>query len=106
MKEENKIKNTINEYINIFKNKDMKVTSKMILELLFDLLIVLLIKIPFDLIKNIGYDFIKVLSTNNLYDKLWNYGFLILYIITAICTLIIFLRNFKSKYQVNKINNI
>ena len=106
MKEENKIKNTINEYINIFKNKDMKVTSKMILELLFDLLIVLLIKIPFDLIKNIGYDFIKVLSTNNLYDKLWNYGFLILYIITAICTLIIFLRNFKNKYQVNKINNI
>ncbi len=106
MKEENKIKNTINEYINIFKNRDMKVTSKMILELLFDLLIVLLIKIPFDLIKNIGYDFIKVLSTNNLYDKLWNYGFLILYTITAICTLIIFLRNFKSKYQVNKINNI
>ena len=71
----------------------------MILELIYILLIVILLKIPFDLVNDIGYEYIEILSTKQLYYNLWNIGFLILYTITFIATAIVLLRNFNEKYN-------
>ncbi len=95
----NNISNTVNEFIETFRGRDKKIRNRMIVEIVYMLLIVILLKIPFDLVNDIGYDYIDLLIQNSLYSTLWNLAFLVLYTITAICTLIILIRNFNSKYK-------
>ncbi len=95
----NNIETLVSDFSNSFKGKDKKTTRKMILELIYILLIVVLLKIPFDLVNDIGYEYIEILSTKQLYYNLWNIGFLILYTITFIATAIVLLRNFNEKYN-------
>lgn len=83
---------------NSFKNKDSKTRRQMIIELVYIVLILALIKLPFDLIRDIGYDYLNILTTNNLLDTLWNLVFLILYTLTFVCTFIILIKNFNKKY--------
>ena len=95
----NNITNTITDLSTIFKNKDSKVKRKMIIEIIYIVLILLLLKIPFDLVRDVGYDYIDLLSTNNTYYVLWNVLFLVLYTITIFCTFIVLIRNFNNKYK-------
>ena len=95
----NNIISTITDLIAVFKNKDSKVRSKMITEIVYIVVILLLLKIPFDLVRDLGYDYLELLSTNNLYYNLWNILFLILYTITIFCTFIVLIRNFNNKYK-------
>ena len=93
--------NLINDLTNAFagfKNKDKTIKRKMIIDIIYLVLLIILVKIPFDLVRDIGYEYIEMLSTNNLYYTLWNLAFLILYTITAICTFIVLVRNFNNKY--------
>lgn len=96
--------NIINDFINVFNNKDNKTKGKMLLEIIYIIILLILIKIPFNLVRDLGYDFIPKLLTNDLYYNLWNASFLILYIITIICTLILLIKNFNNKYA-NKNGN-
>ena len=89
----------ITEFGSLFKNKRSEIKRKMIIELIYMVLILVLLKIPFDLVRDIGFDYLDVLSTNNTYFTIWNILFLILYTITFICTLIILIRNFNKKYR-------
>ena len=95
----NNIINTITDLSIIFKNKDSKVKRKMIIEIIYIVLVLLLLKIPFDLVRDVGYDYIDLLSTNNTYYVLWNVLFLVLYTITIFCTFIVLIRNFNNKYK-------
>lgn len=95
----NNIVNTINDFIDVIKNKDSKVKGKMLIEVFYIIILLILIKIPFNLVRDLGYDFIPNLLTNNLYYKLWNTAFFIIYIITFICTLILSITNFNNKYK-------
>ena len=95
----NNIINTITDLSTIFKNKDSKVKRKMIIEIIYIVLVLLLLKIPFDLVRDVGYDYIDLLSTNNTYYVLWNVLFLVLYTITIFCTFIVLIRNFNNKYK-------
>ena len=95
----NKIVNTFNDFIDTFNNKDKQVKGKMLLEIVYIIILLILIKIPFNLVRDLGYDFIPKLISNNLYYNLWNMAFFILYIITLICTLILLIKNFNNKYK-------
>lgn len=85
-----------------FKNKDKKIKKNMIMDIIYFILLLILLKIPFDLVRDIGYDYIEMLSTNNTFYVLWNLAFLILYTITLICVTIVLIRNFNNKYINNK----
>ncbi len=96
----NNIGDSINEFATIFKNSDAK--GKMVLDILYMVILVVFIKVPFDLVRDVGYDYIELLSTNNVYYKLWNLLFLIIYTIVLICTLIVLIKNFIKKYRDSK----
>lgn len=87
-----------NSFIKIFKNEKNDKT-KLIVDLVIIVLIVLLLKTPFDLIKNIGYDYLFLDNPNATYEKIWETTFLILYIITMVCTLFLLVKNFIKKYN-------
>ena len=55
-------------------------------------------KIPFDLIRDIGYEYIELISNNSILITTWNLVFLLLYTITIICVAIVLIRNFNKKY--------
>lgn len=97
----NDLTNTLNDLSRAFKNKDSKMRNKMIVELIYIVLILALIKLPFDLVRDIGYDYLKILTTNHVIEILWNLGFLTLYTITFICAFILFIKNFNKKYNNN-----
>lgn len=82
-----------------FKNKDSKIKRKMIIDIIYMVLIIILFKIPFDLVRDIGYEYIEMLSTNNVLYTLWHLAFLLLYTISMICTLIALIKNFNNKYN-------
>ena len=71
----------------------------MVVEVIYIILLLILIKVPFSLVRDIGYDYIKILTTNNVINILWNLFFLILYTITMLCALIVLIRNFKNSYK-------
>jgi len=92
----------INEFslaLDGIKNKSLNIKRKMIFDLLTLILIVVLIKIPFDLVRDIGYEYIEILTTSNFFYTLWDLLFLVLYTITLICSLISLIRNFNNKYN-------
>lgn len=81
-----------------FKNKDKATKRNMIIDIVYFVILLILIKIPFDLVRDIGYEYIEMLSTNNTFYTLWNLAFLVLYTITIICTFIVLVKNFNNKY--------
>lgn len=93
------LESNITEFGSLFKNKDSSIRKKMIIDIIYIVIIVVFMKVPFDLIRDIGYDYIELLSTNNTIFILWRLAFLLLYTIVLICTLIIFIRNFNKKYR-------
>ena len=95
----NNLAETINEMITIFKSKEKATRNKMIVQIVYIVLLLILIKIPFDLVRDLGYDYIELLSTNNLIQTLWNFGFLLLYTVTMICTFVVLIRNFNAKFR-------
>lgn len=95
----NKWIDSINEMFSLFKNKDKKTKNKMIVECIYIIVLLVLLKIPFDLVRDIGYDYIELLSTNNILFKVWNLAFLLIYTITIICTSLVLIRNFNNKYN-------
>lgn len=90
--------NDLNSAFNGFKDKDKKIKNKMILDIVYLVILIILIKIPVDLVRDIGYDYIELLSTSSLYYNLWNLAFLVIYTILAICTFIVLIKNFNNKY--------
>lgn len=88
----------INYIVNIFNNNKNNKT-KMIIDLVLMFIIIILLKSPFDLINDIGYDYIFLANPNPTYEKLWELLFLVLYTITAMCTFIVLIRNFIKKYK-------
>lgn len=95
----NNIMNTINDLRGVFANKDAKIRKKMIWEIIYTVLILILLKLPFDLIRDIGYNYIEILTTNHLLENIWEFVFLLMYTITFICAFIVLIRNFNQKYQ-------
>ena len=93
--------NEITNVVELFKNKNGKDKRKMILEIVYIILLLILIKIPFNLVCDIGLEYINVISNNKVLNYIWNLAFLLLYTITIICTLIVLLRNFINKYNKN-----
>jgi len=85
-----------------FKEKDKATKKNMIIDIVYFVILLLLIKIPFDLVRDIGYEYLEMLSINNTLYTLWNLAFLIIYTITLICTAIVLIKNFNSKYVNNK----
>ena len=84
---------------NTIKNKDKAVKCKMLVDIIYISLLLLLLKLPFNLVTDIGYDYLDLLCKNDLYYNMWGLLFLVLYTITFICILLIFIRNFKIKYS-------
>ena len=95
----NNLIDNISELSNLFKNKDKKTKNKMYLEIVYIVLLLILMKIPFDLVRDIGYEYIELITTNSLFYTLWNFAFLLLYTITLICSIIVLIRNFNKKYK-------
>ncbi|MBQ8902317.1 MAG: hypothetical protein IJY87_04550 [Bacilli bacterium] len=95
----NNLIDNISELFNLFKNKDKKTKNKMYLEIVYIVLLLILMKIPFDLVRDIGYEYIELITTNSLFYTLWNFAFLLLYTITLICSVIVLTRNFNKKYK-------
>lgn len=95
----NNISKTITDLMNVFKGKDKQTRNKMILEIVYIVVLLILIKIPFDLVKDIGYEYIALLSQNHVISIFWELAFLILYTIVIVCTFIVLIRNFNAKYR-------
>ena len=95
----NNLIDNISELFSLFKNKDKKTKNKMYLEIVYIVLLLILMKIPFDLVRDIGYEYIELITTNSLFYTLWNFAFLLLYTITLICSVIVLIRNFNKKYK-------
>lgn len=98
----NILSNLINEFafaLEGIKNKSTVIKRKMVFDLISLILTVILIKIPFDLVRDIGYEYIEIFTTSNFLYTVWNLMFLILYTITLICSLIALIRNFNNKYN-------
>ncbi len=95
----NNIMDTINDLRNVFVGKDSKTKKKMIWEIVYTILILILLKLPFDLVRDIGYNYIEILTTNHLFEKIWELAFLLMYTITFICAFIVLIRNFNQKYK-------
>lgn len=91
--------NDISVFFNSFKGKDKTTKRKMIIDIVYLIILIILIKIPFDLVRDIGYEYIEMLSTNNIFYTLWNLAFLLLYTLTAICTFIVLVKNFNQNYN-------
>ncbi len=89
----------INDFIELFKSKDKNIKRKMIIEIIYMILLFILLKVPFDLVEDIGYSYIEVLSTNSTFYMLWHIAFLVLYTIVLICVLLVTIKNFNSKYK-------
>ncbi len=95
----NTLTNEIYQFSSLFYNKDKGIRNKMILDLLYMIILLVLVKVPFDLVRDIGLDYIEIITTKTLYYNIWSLIFLILYTITIICTFLVLIRNFNNKYS-------
>ncbi len=95
----NNLMETITEFGTLFKSKKSDVKGKMIRDIFIMVLLLVLLKIPFDFVRDIGFDYIDVLTTNNTFYTIWNLAFLVLYTIVFVCTFIVLIRNFNNKYR-------
>lgn len=87
------------DMVSLFKEKSKDTKKKMVIDIIYIVVFLILIKIPFDLIQDIGYEFIEVLSNNALLGKIWDLIFALLYTITVLCMFFVFLRNFNVKFK-------
>lgn len=99
----NNVFNDLVAVLNGFRNKDKATKKNMVIDIIFLILILILIKIPFDLARDIGYEYVELISTNNTLYTLWNLAFLLIYTITLICVAIVLIKNFNNKY-LNNVN--
>lgn len=99
----NNVFNDLVAVLNGFRNKDKATKKNMVIDIIFFILILILIKIPFDLARDIGYEYVELISTNNTLYTLWNLAFLLIYTITLICVAIVLIKNFNNKY-LNNVN--
>lgn len=97
----NNVFNDLVVVLNGFRNKDKVTKKNMVIDIIFFILILILIKIPFDLVRDIGYEYVELISTNNTLYTLWNLSFLLIYTITLICVAIVLIKNFNNKYSNN-----
>lgn len=88
----------ISSFVNLFQNNDKKIRKRMIIEVLYILLILILIRIPFMLVEDICFDYINLLTTKGIVIKLIHLLFLVIYTITIICSFIVLNRTFIKKY--------
>lgn len=91
--------NNTERLIKGFKNKDKDLKIKMLIDLLLMLIILFLLKAPFDLVRDIGYEYIEIISNNNIISTLWNLLILIGYTITLIFSFIKLIKNYSAKYN-------
>ena len=89
----------INLLFNVFKNKKKNIKKKMIIEIIYIVLLLILIKIPFNLVSDIGYEYITLITSNEIVTVIWDIIFLLLYTIIVICSGILLLKNFNEKYK-------
>ncbi len=92
----------IKQFVNIYKEKNKKIRRLMIFDLIYMIVLLILIKVPFILVKDISYEYIALLISNNIISKIWDLIFLIIYTITIICIFIVLMNNFNNKYIINK----
>lgn len=99
----NILNNITESFLNIlaaFKNpKNDK--KKMIIDLVYTFLIIILIKLPFNLVRDVGYSYISFLTPGSTFETIWNLLFLLVYTVTALCAFIILARNFNKKYLIS-----
>ncbi len=98
----NFISNVSEAFVNInnaFKDKNND-PKKMALDILYMFLIIIFIKFPVDLVKDIGASYLEILTKNSTLELIWNLGFLFIYTIVALSAFIILSRNFSKKYLV------
>lgn len=81
-----------------FKTKDKNTKKNIIIDVIYFILLIILIKIPFNLVRDVGYEYIELLTTSNTLYTIWNIVFLILYTVTLICTTLVLLKSFNNKY--------
>lgn len=91
------MKEKIDSKIRKFKSKESAVRKKIIGEIALDILILLLLKLPFDLIRDFGYD--RSLKLRTDYYDIWNNGIFIVYIIVLIGAFIYFVKYINKKYD-------
>ena len=98
----NFVSNVTESFVNLnsaFKNKKND-TKKMVIDILYMFIIIILVKFPFDLVKDIGFNYLEILTKNSTLELIWNLGFLILYTVVALSIFVILVRNFSKKYLV------
>ena len=86
--------------INAFKN-DKNNKKKMSIDIIYMFLIIILLKLPFNLVRDIGYNYIFIATSNETIETIWYLIFLLLYTITALCMFIVLARNFSKKYLID-----
>jgi len=91
--------NTVSEMIDLFKDRDKEIKNKMVIEIIYIIILLIFMKIPFDLVRDIGYEYIEILSNNQLYFSLWSLAFLLIYTVVIICAFVVLARNFNKKYK-------
>lgn len=72
--------------------------KKMVIDLVYLFVLIILVKFPFDLIRDIGFSYLDILTPGSIYETIWEILFLVIYTITAICTFVVLARNFNKKY--------
>lgn len=98
----NFINNISESFVNLnsaFKNKKND-TKLMVIDILYMFIILVLIKFPINLVRDIGFSYLDILTKNSTLELLWNLGFLIIYTIVAISVFVVLVRNFSKKYLV------
>lgn len=90
---------TITDLTNIFKDKDKNIKKKMVIDLILNILLLLLLKIPFDFVRDIGADYISAIANNQVVYNVWSLAFLLIYTLTLICTFIVLIKGFNRKYK-------
>lgn len=95
----NSLVDELTKFSSLFYEKEKGTKGKMILEVVYIVILLVLLKIPFDLVRDIGLDYIMLMTTKTIYSNLWSFILLILYTITIICTFLVLIRNFNKKYS-------
>lgn len=95
----NKLLYEIKETISKYKVDNKKKKRAMFWDITFMIILLVLIKIPFNLVRDISYDYILIVYKGYLLYYVWRLLFLLVYTIVMICVAIILLRNFNDKYK-------
>ena len=88
--------NVFKNIIENYKKKDANIKKKIKMDLIIDLIIIIFLKAPFDLVRDFGYDKSAQLRTDYYY--IWNNAILAIYIIALIIVIIFFVRKIRKKY--------